>query len=132
ILGQPADVGASAIAAERGAFTKARAVTAGAATALRKNSAADAKESIDSLHSGRAIVVFVDAIAALIAVVTAGLFGQRLHRRERASRCNANPRTYEATLQQALEMSKSESDAYAVMTRALGECVQHLQVEMLV
>src|SRR4029079_14869275 len=27
---------------------------------------------------------------------------------------------------------KTESDAYAVMTRALGECVPHLQVEMLV
>ena len=132
IVGQPSAVGEKVVAAERAAYTKARVVTAATATSLRKTSASYAKQSVGRVDRGRVIVLIVDAIAVLIAVVAAGVFGQRLHRRERRSRVNAKRRTYEATLQQALEMSKTESDAYAVMTKALEQCVPHLQVEMLV
>ena len=60
------------------------------------------------------------------------LLGQQLRRREYASRIKTKRRSYEATLQEALDMTHTETDAYHVVTKAFRESVPHLQVEMLV
>ncbi|MCU1456337.1 MAG: hypothetical protein JWL73_429 [Actinomycetia bacterium] len=132
VRGQPLAVIASTVAAERGAFTAARTVTATAATHLRVSSQADADRSISGLDNGRTAVLVADVLAAILAVGASWVLGRRLHGRERVSRINGKRRSYETTLQQALDMAKTESDAYNVMTRALKESVPDLDVEMLV
>jgi diguanylate cyclase (GGDEF)-like protein len=77
-------------------------------------------------------VLVTDVAAALLAVGAAAVLGERLRRRERTSRDGSRRRRYETTLQQALEMAKTESDTYTIMARGLRETVPHLQVEMLV
>jgi diguanylate cyclase (GGDEF)-like protein len=132
IAGRPLAVIASARAAEDATFVQARAVTAAAATRLRGLSQADAQHGIQHLDDGRVIVLVADASAAALAVGAALLLGQQLRRREYASRINTKRRSYEATLQEALDMTDTETDAYHVVTKAFRESVPHLQVEMLV
>ena len=132
IGGRPLAVIASAHAAEQATFTQARAVTAATATRLRARSQADAQSGVRHLDDGRVIVLVADACAAALAVGAALILGRRLRRREYASRINAKRRSYEATLQEALDMADTESDAYHVVTKAFRESVPHLQVEMLV
>jgi diguanylate cyclase (GGDEF)-like protein len=132
VEGQPLAVIARTVAAERVSFTNARAVAATAATRVRGLSEAHAQQTVQHLDSGRVIVVVADASAALLAIGAAWALGQRLRRRERTSWTNAKRRNYEATLQEALDMADTEPDAYAVMSKALGQSVPHLQVEMLV
>ncbi len=132
LAGRPLTVIDAAVNAERAAFVRARTVTATEATALRNARTADAGHVIHDLNRGRTTVLAADIVAALLAVGAAAVLGQRLRRREQAGREASSRRHYEATLQQALEMSKTETDSYAIMTRALHESVPHLQVEMLV
>jgi diguanylate cyclase (GGDEF)-like protein len=132
IAGRPLAVIDSARTAEQATFTQARAVTAASATRLRGLSRADAQRSVRHLDDGRVIVLVADASAAALAVGAALLLGRQLRRREYASRIKTKRRSYEATLQEALDMAGTEADAYQVVTKAFRESVPHLQVEMLV
>ena len=132
ISGRPADVIASVTRAENAAYVQVRAVTMTAVTRLRTQRDLDAQESENHLEVGRRMVLAVDAAAALLVVITALAVGRRARRRELAERTAALRQEYESMLQQALEMSKTETGAYSVMTRALRSSVPHLQVEMLV
>jgi diguanylate cyclase (GGDEF)-like protein len=132
VTGQPLAVIASTVATERAAFNAATVVTATVATHLRVSSDRYATRSLQSLDSGRKTVIVADAIAALLVLGACAWFGQRLHRRECTSRVNRKRRRYEATLQQALDMAKTEPDAYGIMAKALEQAVPHLDVEMLV
>ena len=132
VAGRPLAVIANTFAAEQATFTRARAVTAAAGARLRGLSHAAAQRSVLHLDDGRIIVVVADACAAAFAVGAALLLGQQLRRREYASRSNTKRRSYEATLQEALDMTDTETDAYTVVTKALRTSVPHLQVEMLV
>lgn len=132
LAGKPVVAIARVIGAERASFVNARAVTATAASRLRTASAADTQESIANLDKGRVAVLVAEALAAMLAIGAALVVGQGLQRRESVSRLRAALRTYEASLQQALDMAENESDAYGVVTRALHESVPNLQVEMLV
>ena len=132
IAGRPLLEVAAGIAKERSAFLQARAITAAAATQLTRASDRDANEALGHLDNGRTTFLTMDAIAAGMVVCGAVLLGHRARRREVADRGVAQRQEFETMLQQALEMSKTEADAYGVMTEALLECVPHLQVEMLV
>jgi diguanylate cyclase (GGDEF)-like protein len=132
IAGRPLAVIDTAINAERGAFAFARAVTATEATALRHAIANGSRLVVHRLEAGRTTVLVTDVAAALLAVGAAAVLGQRLRRRELTSRDSSRRRRYETTLQQALEMAKTEADTYTIMARGLRETVPHLQVEMLV
>jgi diguanylate cyclase (GGDEF)-like protein len=132
IAGRPLPLIARARAAEDATFVQARAVTAAAATRLRGLSQTAAQRGILHLDDGRLIVLVADASAAALAVGAALLLGQQLRRREYASRIKTKRRSYEATLQEALDMTDTETDAYHVVTKAFRESVPHLQVEMLV
>ncbi|MGO9875819.1 MAG: diguanylate cyclase [Acidimicrobiia bacterium] len=132
IAGRPLAVIASTRTAEQATFTRARAVTATAATRLRGLSEADAQRSLRNLDDGRVTVLVADICAAALAIAAALILGGRLRRREYASRINTRRRSYEATLQEALDMADTETAAYTVVAKALRESVPHLQVEMLV
>jgi diguanylate cyclase (GGDEF)-like protein len=132
IAGRPLPVIASARAEEDATFTHARAVTAAAATRLRGLSQAEAQSGVRQLDEGRVVVLVADACAAAFAIGASLLLGRQLRRREYASRINTKRRSYEATLQEALDMTDTETDAYHVVAKALRESVPHLQVEMLV
>jgi diguanylate cyclase (GGDEF)-like protein len=132
IGGRPLTVIASTVATERARFTKATAATATAATDLQARNQTDAQDTVRYLDAGRVAVLVADVAAAAIAVGASLVLGRQLRRREYASRVKTTRRSYEATLQEALDMTDTEPAAYTVMTKALRESVPHLEVEMLV
>jgi len=132
IAGRPLAVIASTVATERATFTKATSATATATSDVHELSQADAQQTVRYLDDGRIAVLAADFAAAVLAVGAALVLGRQLHRREYTSRVNTTRRSYEATLQEALDMTDTEPAAYTVMTKALRQSVPHLQVEMLV
>ena len=71
-------------------------------------------------------------VAGLILTSVTIVSGQRAGRRERERRGLARRHGYEARVQQALEMTKTEPDVYDIIGDALHESVPHLKVEMLI
>jgi len=132
ISGKPLTVIEKALAAEQVTFTRTRTATTGATTHLRAIREADAQRAVRTLDKGRTIALVAYACATVLAIGAALLLGRRLRQREYASRINAKRRSYEATLQEALDMADTETDAYAVVAKAMRTAVPHLQVEMLV
>ena len=132
IAGRPLVEIAAGIASERATFTQARVVTASAAAKLKQAIDHHSQQSIRHLDNGRTTVMVVNAIAAAIVVLGTVLVGRSARRREYGERVDSRRQEFEATLQQALDMSKTEQDAYRVMGEALRESVPELQVEMLV
>jgi len=130
--GRPSTEVLAAVNGERAAFAHAWATTATAAEDLKVEGARDLEESINHLNNGRRVALIVDGAAALFAVVATFALGQRARRRERAERAEARRRDFETTLQHALEMARTEPDAYEILTEAMLVSVPHLQVEMLV
>jgi len=72
------------------------------------------------------------AIATVCVLAATIVFGRRAGHRERARHQSALRRAYEARVQEALEMTKTESDVYAILGQALHESIPELQVEMLI
>ncbi len=132
VAGRPLAVIAATVTAERTTFTQARTVTATAAAHLQAMRDIAASRTVRYLDNSRTTVLVSDAVAALLSLLAASIIGQRLHHREHASQVLAKRQTYEATLQDALGMARTEAESYAIMTRALRESVPHLRVEMLV
>jgi diguanylate cyclase (GGDEF)-like protein len=132
IAGRPLVEIAAGIAAERATFTQARAVTATAAAELKQAVDRHSQQSIRHLDNGRTTVMIVNAMAAVLVVFGTVLVGRGARRREYAERMDSQRQDFEVSLQQALDMARTESDAYGIMREALHESVPHLQVEMLV
>jgi diguanylate cyclase (GGDEF)-like protein len=132
IAGRPLVEIAAGVAAERAMFTQARAVTATAAAKLKQAIDHHSQQSIRHLDNGRTTVMVVNGIAAVIVVLGTVLIGRSARRREYGERVDSQRQEFEVSLQQALDMARTESDAYGIMREALHECVPHLQVEMLV
>ncbi|MCU1457490.1 MAG: hypothetical protein JWL73_1582 [Actinomycetia bacterium] len=130
--GQPAGVIATTLAAERAALLEARTVATTATTNLQVLNERNETHTIRSLDTGRTTVLVAYLLAAASSLAAAAVLGQRVHRRERATRIVSERQRYEAALQQALDMAKTESDAYEIMSRGLHESVPRLEVEMLV
>ena len=116
----------AAIAAERAAYANIVAVVTTAQTRLSVVRDRDLRQGMSHLDNGRAIVLAVDVLAVLAAFGVAIGVGQRLHRREGHEHAVAERRLYETRLQQALEMSRSESAAYRTLSRALRDACPYL------
>ena len=71
-------------------------------------------------------------VAGLILASVTVVAGRRAGRRERERRLVARRHAYEARVQQALEMTKTEPDVYDILGEALHESVPNLKVEMLI
>jgi diguanylate cyclase (GGDEF)-like protein len=132
VTGQPAAVIVATVAAERRAFARIWAVASASAGELRQIAAVDLKDNSDLLERGRVTVLVVDGIFAAVALGGAILVGQRTRSRERTRAQARQRRTFETLLQDALEMSTTEGEAYALMGKALVSSVPRLQSEVLV
>jgi diguanylate cyclase (GGDEF)-like protein len=71
-------------------------------------------------------------VAGLILASVTVVSGLRAGRREQERQLVATRHAYEARVQQALEMTKTEPDVYAILGQALQESVPDLKVEMLI
>ncbi len=130
--GRPAAVITTAVAAERAAFAEFGTALSTAEPLVRAQSIRDQNEGDNHLDTGARVMLFTSALAALGALAFAIVLGERARRRENADRTAAKRRTFETMMQQALEMSKSESDVYHLLDEALRLSVPDLEVEMLV
>ncbi len=107
--GQKTAATTAAISSERVAFARIWSLTADADTQLRAVRDRDLRQGMAHLDDGRATVLVVDGIAAIIGLVAAFVVGQRAHRRERNDREAARRQEYETSLQSALEMCPTEA-----------------------
>jgi diguanylate cyclase (GGDEF)-like protein len=71
-------------------------------------------------------------IGLLFVSVVAAVLGRRAGQREREQRRTELRHAYEARVQEALEMTKTEPDVYVILGEALHESVPQLKTEMLV
>jgi diguanylate cyclase (GGDEF)-like protein len=132
IAGASAAVIKATLSAETAAYTQMLAVTVRAATDLRAKSTRDLQASIGRLDGGRKTVLIADVLVSFVIVIAVVVVGQHARRRERLARRATERQAYETAFQDALDMAKTESDAYALMTLAFEQTVAGLQVEMLV
>ncbi len=128
--GTPSQQVSVAIADERAAFTRIWSVVSTADHQLRIARDEDLRQAGGYLDNGSFIVLIVDVLAALVTIGAAIMLGQRAGRRERREHATAERRTYEKSLQDALEMATDESAAYRIIGKALRQAVPDLQVEL--
>jgi diguanylate cyclase (GGDEF)-like protein len=85
-------------------------------------------------HLDRAAQLFLacSLLALLTLIVVTTVSGRRAGRRERERKQTSRRHAYEARVQQALEMTKTEPDVYDIVGEALHESLPHLNVEMLI
>jgi diguanylate cyclase (GGDEF)-like protein len=129
--GAAAGVIISTIATETAAFDRLLAVTG---DALRRAEAlidTEHQAGIARLERSEKLFVIADGIVAALVLAGAIALGQPARRREQADREREHRQAFEKTLQDALEMAKTETDAYRVMSEALEAAVPRLHVEML-
>jgi diguanylate cyclase (GGDEF)-like protein len=132
IAGAEATVVERTVKAENDAYAQMLAVTVHGAGDLRAKSGRDLDASIGRLDAGRRTLLLAGGIVALAILVGIAVAGQRARRQERLGRRASERQAYETALQDALDMAKTEADAYALMAVAFSQTVPGLQVEMLI
>jgi diguanylate cyclase (GGDEF)-like protein len=86
----------------------------------------------DHLTRGLRLFLTVAGLAVIVMLGAAVVFGRRAGRHNRAQRRERHRHEYEARVQEALEMTKTEPDVYAILGEGLNESVPNLKVEMLI
>jgi diguanylate cyclase (GGDEF)-like protein len=120
------------IAGQRAAFMQMWTVIDTTSTTLRLARDAASQQSSANLDRARTTAVIVGAVTAAVALLAALAFGHLAHRRERVARTHTRRIDFEASLQEALEMSKDESAVYGIMAKGLRESLPHLQSQTLI
>ncbi|MGZ4711357.1 MAG: diguanylate cyclase [Acidimicrobiia bacterium] len=92
----------------------------------------DTKRAEHRVSLGVAFLLVGAGLALLGVLLAAVGFGRRAGRREHDQQRVTRRHEYETRVQEALEMTKTEPDVYAIMGRALEESVPELQVELLI
>ncbi len=128
----PALVLAAAISAERVVFADVWNVTTTLSKRMRALVAADADAVDARVRTTRLIFEVLLVLAAALVTMTVIVVGRRARRREIASGRAKRRSDFEADLQQALEMSKTELGVFNVVGEALGDAVGDLHTEMLI
>ena len=123
---------AAPISVERSANRDLLAGLAATAALLQTTSNSALQAGAHSAATGRTVGLVVAGLAALLALITAGFFGQVAHHRERADRRVEQRQLFATSLQEALDMSKMERDVYGIVRKASRSSLPHLQMEMLV
>jgi diguanylate cyclase (GGDEF)-like protein len=85
-------------------------------------------------HLGLAFWLFVGSagIGVLLLLIATLILGRRAGHREREQRRVEVRHAYETRVQEALEMTKSETEVYEILGEALHESVPQLKTEMLI
>ncbi len=124
---------AAVVADERRTFAVVWNLTSGIETTVSHGAvASDVQKVADKFGTSRMIVAVVGALNLLLAVGAASVLALRTARRQRAESLATKRRLYGADLQEALELSKSETAAYSIVGRALRAAVPQLDVELLI
>jgi diguanylate cyclase (GGDEF) domain len=89
-------------------------------------------QAADQLALGLWLFSVGGGIGVLLVFAAAVVLGRRAGHRERDQHRIARRHEYEARVQEALEMTKTEPDVYKILGQALAEEVPHLNVEMLI
>lgn len=84
------------------------------------------------LELGLWLLLVLSGVSLLVVLVATVVFGRRAGRRERDHERVTRRHEYETRVQEALEMTKTEPEVYAIMGQALQESVPDLSVEMLI
>ena len=119
------------MAAETAAYTQMQTAIVHAAMDIRTKTR-DLQRSIARLDEGRKTLLIAAALVSFAIVIAALVAGQHARRHERMARRASERQAFETAFQDALDMAKSETDAYALMRQAFEQTVPGLQVEMLV
>ena len=93
---------------------------------------AETEQASDHVELGHKLFLIAAALDLLLVFAASVILGIRAGRRERTRLRAALRLRYETRLQNALEMTKSESEVYGIVGAALGESLPHLKVEMLI
>lgn len=89
-------------------------------------------QAADQLALGLWLFSVGGGIGVLLVFAAAVVLGRRAGHRDRDQHRIARRHEYEARVQEALEMTKTEPDVYTILGQALAEGVPHLNVEMLI
>lgn len=130
--GAKADVVNATLKAESDSYTQMLAITVHAAIDLREKSSQDLEASIRRLDVARRTMLLAVSLVSLVIVIGTAVAGEQARRRERVARRVSERQAYETAFQDALDMAKTEADAYALMAVAFTQTVPGLQVEMLI
>ena len=121
------------VSAERTALEAVWALTTQIGTHLSQAiTTSTTNRASDHLTVGLRLFLVAIGVALIIMLGAAVVFGRRAGRHDRAQRREAHRHEYEARVQEALEMTKTEPDVYAILGEGLSEAVPHLKVEMLI
>jgi diguanylate cyclase (GGDEF)-like protein len=123
----------SAILAANRASSKQLVSTATAAqTEVAAARARDVRSAAASFRQAQSTTLALGALVVFGLVGSAIVFARRMRRRDRVERTQSLRHEYEASLQDALEMAKTEPAVYEIVRDALTESVPRLEAEVLV
>ncbi len=121
------------IGAERAAMENVWTVTVQTTSDLANGiTAAEVTQATTHLALGRLLFLVAACLDLLFVLGASLVFGLRAGRYERARRRKALQGDYENQLQKALDMTRTESDVYAIVGAALNQSLPQLQIEMLI
>ena len=120
------------VATERATYAHLWDVSGAAATQLRDSRDRYQEQTANHLEAVRTRLLVVVSLTAVVVVVVAVVFGDRARRQARAEGAAGRRQRFETSLQDGLEMARTETAVYGIVNRALHDAVPAVQVEMLV
>lgn len=133
VANAPASAEAAAeFPAEDAAYQQLWDVTEAAWTQLQDRRGAHLEQATRHLDNARTRGLIVVSVTALLIGLSAVVFRMRARREARAADGVTKRQRFETSLQAGLEMARTETAAYGIVSRALHDSVPDLQVELLV
>ena len=128
-----ADALSALVSAERSSIERVWTLTTQISRHVSRTlSAGEIRQASDHLVLGWWFFLTGAGAAVLLVIAAAIVFGRRAGHRDDEQRLTTRRHEYEARLQEALEMTKTEPAVYEILSQALAESVPQLKVEMLV
>jgi diguanylate cyclase (GGDEF)-like protein len=129
----PPAVERAVIALERNAFAEVWAGTARISAHLSQDvTGAEIQQATDRLELGRLLFLLIAGLNLLVVVIGAVVFSRSAGRQARVRQQETLRHAYESRLQQALEMTRTETDVYNIVSEALVGALPDLKIEMLI
>lgn len=120
------------VAGERDAYMQLSDAIETAGTELREIRDLRQEQAARHLDNARTAVLFVAASAAVVIAFAGIVSGRKAGLTGRADSAADRRRRFESSLQNGLEMARTETAVYGIVNRALHDIVADLQVELLV
>jgi diguanylate cyclase (GGDEF)-like protein len=120
------------VGAERAGYTQLTAALTAAQAEMAAARDRDARSASGSFQQARSTMVGLGVFVAVGLLGIAIVFARRLRRREHDERTRSQRHEFEASLQDALEMAKTEPAVYEIVRDALTGSVPGIEAEVLV